>query len=244
MRADFFGDTLVGPDHPAVGHRGAEAGVHPEDPRRHHLLVPGVLRARRRQRPGLAQDPGRCSTATSGSSTARRSGPPRPSSPTTSSCWPAPTPTPPSTQGISYLLVPMKQPGVEVRPIKQIDGSAEFNEVFFTDARCPADNVVGGVNNGWKVAMTTLGFERGTSATTGHRRFQRELDAHHRRRPGARGAAPTRGPPGPGPGLVQGQDHADQRLPLPDRRAATAPTTPPPSGPPTRCSGPSTTATS
>ena len=79
--------------------------------------------------------------------------------------------------GISYLLVPMKQPGVEVRPIAQIDGSAEFNEVFFSDARCPKDNVVGGVNNGWKVAMTTLGFERGTSATTGYRRFERELEA-------------------------------------------------------------------
>ncbi len=78
--------------------------------------------------------------------------------------------------GISYLLVPMKQPGVDVRPIAQIDGSAEFNEVFFTGARCPRDNVVGGVNNGWKVAMTTLGFERGTSATTGYRRFARELD--------------------------------------------------------------------
>ncbi len=47
-----------------------------------------------------------------------------------------------------------------------MDGSAEFNEVFFTDVRCPKDNVIGGVNNGWKVAMTTLGFERGTSATT------------------------------------------------------------------------------
>ena len=42
--------------------------------------------------------------------------------------------------------------------------------------RCPKDNVIGGVNNGWKVAMTTLGFERGTSATTGHRRFQKEFD--------------------------------------------------------------------
>jgi alkylation response protein AidB-like acyl-CoA dehydrogenase len=78
--------------------------------------------------------------------------------------------------GISYLLVPMRQEGVEVRPIKQIDGSAEFNEVFFNNARAPRDNVVGGVNNGWKVAMTTLGFERGTSATTSHRRFQKELD--------------------------------------------------------------------
>jgi alkylation response protein AidB-like acyl-CoA dehydrogenase len=65
---------------------------------------------------------------------------------------------------------------VEVRPIVQPDGSAEFNEVFFTDVRCPKDNVVGGVNNGWKVAMTTLGFERGSSATTSHRRFAKELD--------------------------------------------------------------------
>jgi hypothetical protein len=85
-------------------------------------------------------------------------------------------PDAPKHAGISYLLVPMKQDGVEVRPIEQIDGSAEFNEVFFTNVRCPTDNVIGGVNNGWKVAMTTLGFERGTSATTGHRRFQKEFD--------------------------------------------------------------------
>ena len=85
-------------------------------------------------------------------------------------------PEAPKHAGISYLLVPMKQDGVEVRPIEQIDGLAEFNEVFFTNVRCPADNVIGGVNNGWKVAMTTLGFERGTSATTGYRRFQREFD--------------------------------------------------------------------
>ncbi|HEY1828473.1 MAG TPA: acyl-CoA dehydrogenase family protein [Acidimicrobiales bacterium] len=85
-------------------------------------------------------------------------------------------PDAPKHAGISYLLVPMRQPGVEVRPIEQVDGSSEFNEVFFTNVRCPKENVVGGVNNGWKVAMTTLGFERGTSATTGHRRFQKEFD--------------------------------------------------------------------
>jgi len=76
--------------------------------------------------------------------------------------------------GISYLLVPMDQPGVEVRPITQPDGTAEFNEVWFTNARCPKENVVGGLNNGWKVANDTLGFERGMSATTGHRRFEAE----------------------------------------------------------------------
>jgi alkylation response protein AidB-like acyl-CoA dehydrogenase len=85
-------------------------------------------------------------------------------------------PDAPKHKGISYLLCPMDQPGVEVRPINQIDGAAEFAEVFFTDARCPADNVVGGLNNGWAVAMTTLGFERGSSATTGHRRFETELN--------------------------------------------------------------------
>ncbi len=85
-------------------------------------------------------------------------------------------PEAPKHQGISYLLVEMRQPGIEVRPIRQIDGTAEFNEVFFTNARCPKDNVVGGVDNGWKVAMTTLGFERGASSTTGHRRFMKELD--------------------------------------------------------------------
>lgn len=77
--------------------------------------------------------------------------------------------------GISYLLVPMKQEGVEVRGIVQPDGTDEFNEVFFTNARCPKENVVGGVNNGWKVANDTLGFERGMSATTGFRRFAEEL---------------------------------------------------------------------
>ena len=76
--------------------------------------------------------------------------------------------------GISYLLVPMDQPGVEVRGIVQPDGTAEFNEVFFSDARCPIDNVVGGLNNGWKVANDTLTFERGMSATTGYRRFAEE----------------------------------------------------------------------
>lgn len=85
-------------------------------------------------------------------------------------------PDAPKHKGISYLLVPMQQPGVEVRGIVQPDGTAEFCEVFFTDARCPKDNVVGGVNNGWKVANSTLAFERGMSATTGYRRFQEEYN--------------------------------------------------------------------
>lgn len=78
--------------------------------------------------------------------------------------------------GISYLLVPMRQEGIEVRGIVQPDGTAEFNEVFFTNARCPKENVVGGVNGGWTVANSTLSHERGMSATTGYRRFQQEYE--------------------------------------------------------------------
>jgi alkylation response protein AidB-like acyl-CoA dehydrogenase len=62
--------------------------------------------------------------------------------------------------GLSYLLVDMKQPGIEVRPLRQIDGGAEFNEVFFTDARTPADWIVGARGEGWSVANTTLKHER------------------------------------------------------------------------------------
>jgi alkylation response protein AidB-like acyl-CoA dehydrogenase len=67
----------------------------------------------------------------------------------------------PRHRGISYLLVPMDQPGVEIRPIEQITGDSEFNEVFFDEARTRADLVVGEVNGGWRVAMGTLAFERG-----------------------------------------------------------------------------------
>ena len=76
--------------------------------------------------------------------------------------------------GISYLLVPLKQPGVEVRQIPQPDGRCGFNEVFLDGAICPAENVLGGVGNGWAVAMGTLGFERGVSATASHHRYRAE----------------------------------------------------------------------
>lgn len=78
-------------------------------------------------------------------------------------------------KGLSYLLVPMDQPGVEVRPLKQMTGGAEFNEVFFDDARTAKANVLGPVGEGWKVAMATLGFERGTAFLSQQRMFEREL---------------------------------------------------------------------
>jgi alkylation response protein AidB-like acyl-CoA dehydrogenase len=82
----------------------------------------------------------------------------------------------PKHKGISFLLVPMDQAGVEVRPIKMMTGASEFNEVFFTDARCPKDHLVGGVGNGWAVAMTLLGYERGEAAATMPIMFRTELD--------------------------------------------------------------------
>ena len=85
-------------------------------------------------------------------------------------------PEAPKHKGITFLLVDMRQPGVEVRPIQMISGESEFNEVFYSDATCPEDNVVGGVNNGWAVAMTLLGYERGEAAATLPIRFQGELD--------------------------------------------------------------------
>ena len=65
-------------------------------------------------------------------------------------------------QGLSYLIVDMHSPGIEVRPLRQITGEAEFNEIFFTGVRVPIENVLGDVGGGWQVAMTTLLHERGT----------------------------------------------------------------------------------
>jgi alkylation response protein AidB-like acyl-CoA dehydrogenase len=70
----------------------------------------------------------------------------------------------------------MKQDGIQIRPIKQMSGAAEFAEVFFDGARASRDHVVGGVNNGWKVAMGTLAFERGTSTLGQQYLFQQELE--------------------------------------------------------------------
>jgi len=83
----------------------------------------------------------------------------------------------PKHKGISFLLVPIKQPGVEMRPITNIGRQDHFNEVFFTDAVCPKDNVLGGLNNGWAVGNTLLGYERGVGATTTSLRYRAELDS-------------------------------------------------------------------
>jgi alkylation response protein AidB-like acyl-CoA dehydrogenase len=80
-------------------------------------------------------------------------------------------------RGLSYLLVPMSQPGIEVRPIVQLTGTSEFNEVFFDDARAATADIVGAPGDGWRVAMATLGVERGVSTFGQQMSFQREFEA-------------------------------------------------------------------
>ena len=80
----------------------------------------------------------------------------------------------PKHQGLSYFVLDMHQEGVEVRPLKQMNGHASFNQVFFTDAIVPADNLVSTVGNGWQVAITTLMHER--RGADGLRGVQRERD--------------------------------------------------------------------
>ena len=82
----------------------------------------------------------------------------------------------PKQAGISYLLVPMDAPGIEIRPILQITGDSEFSEVFYNGVRTAKENVVGPVNGGWKVANATLAFERGASTLGQQMLFQNELD--------------------------------------------------------------------
>ena len=78
--------------------------------------------------------------------------------------------------GLSYLLVPMRQPGVTVRPIRQLTGTSEFNEVFFDGARTDRGNVVGAPGDGWRVAKATLAIERGVATLGQQVGFRRELD--------------------------------------------------------------------
>ncbi len=175
MRADFFGDTLVGP---TILQWGTDE--------QKHEFIPGILEGRIAWCQGFSE-PNSGSDLASLKTSAVLDGDEWVIN--GQKVWTTQAqhadyvfllartdPSAPQHAGISYLLVPMHQPGVDVRPITQVDGTAEFNEVFFTDARCPKGNVVGGVNNGWKVAMTTLGFERGSSSTTGYRRFLKEWE--------------------------------------------------------------------
>jgi len=86
-------------------------------------------------------------------------------------------PNAPRHKGISYVLIPMTGNGVRVEPIRMLTGDRGFNQVFFTGSRAPLFHVIGDLNEGWNVAMTTLGAERAGDATTQYLGYQRELFA-------------------------------------------------------------------
>ena len=96
-------------------------------------------------------------------------------------------PDAPAHKGLSYVLVPMDQPGVSVRPLKQMTGTAEFNEVFFDEARTAAVNVVGAPGDGWRIAKATLAIERGAAMLGQQVGFRRDFEdlAEAARRSGA-----------------------------------------------------------
>jgi alkylation response protein AidB-like acyl-CoA dehydrogenase len=95
-------------------------------------------------------------------------------------------------RGLSYLLVDMHTPGIEVRPLRQITGDPEFNEIFFTDVRVPRDSILGGPGDGWAVAMTTLLHERATLGVALTARLENEMHKAQAllARPGADGVRP------------------------------------------------------
>jgi alkylation response protein AidB-like acyl-CoA dehydrogenase len=80
-------------------------------------------------------------------------------------------PAAPKHQGLTWVICDMRSPGIEVRPIESIDREREFCEVFYDEVRIPLSNVVGGLNDGWRAAMSTLSFERGTAFTAGQVRL-------------------------------------------------------------------------
>ena len=156
-------------------------------------LVPAVQRARQRLRPRRRHHPRRASRTAAGSSTARRSGPPAPTTPTGACCSARTDWDVPKHQGLTYFVLDMRQPGVEVQPLRQMNGHASFNQVFFTDAEVPPEHLVGELGGGWAVATTTLMHERRGADGVG---------AARRRRAGRRAqraASTTRSAPRPPP---------------------------------------------
>ena len=163
------------------GQRGAEEAL----PAAHrHRATSGGARAipsRARAPTSPRSDARPCATATTTSSTARRPGPRSRSTPTGSSAWCAPIPPAKQQEGISFLLIDMKTPGVTVRPIITIDGGHEVNEVFLDNVKVPVENLIGEENEGWTYAKFLLGNERTrhrrASALQGRRRPLKELAA-------------------------------------------------------------------
>ena len=122
-------------------------------------------------------------------------------------------PAAPKHKGLTVMLVDMKSPGVDVRPLRQMTGETEFNEVFFRDVRIPVANVVGKVNQGWDVAMGTLMHERGTFGAGLQIIYKRNMDrltelAHSTQRNGAPSGEGSDHPAEAGAVLRRNRSHA------------------------------------
>ena len=140
---------------------------------------------------------GRSATATSGSSTARRCGPRAARSPTWACSSPAPTPTCPSTRASPASRIDMHQPGVEVRPLREMTGRAHVQRgVPRPTPACPTTRIIGDLNNGWAVANTTLAYERSRPRRRRRRRGAGGGHRRHDRRP-PRASGPATSSPSP-----------------------------------------------
>ena len=158
-----IGVNLVGPTLLARGTPEQQARWLPKILDADGAVVPAVQRAERGQRPREPRRRARRAPTAAGCSTGRRCGRATRSSPTGACASPAPIPTRRSNKGISYLVVDMRAPGVEVRPLRQITDETDFNEVFFSDVFVPEDRIIGPENEGWQVANPTLTHERGVN---------------------------------------------------------------------------------
>ena len=145
------GLSLVGPTLDGARHRGATAAVDPADPRRRRRLVPAVQRTRRGQRPRQPHDARREARRRLRRERAEGVVVVRGRSRTGPSRWCAPTRTRPTIAGISMLAIPMTANGVDIRPLRQITGKSEFNEVFLDDVEVPVENLIGPEHEGWRV---------------------------------------------------------------------------------------------
>ena len=190
----------VRPDPAGIRLRGAETGAisRPSSAARSAGARASPSRARAPTSPRCR--PSARTRATTGWSTARRSGPAARSGPTGASAWCARTRRK-KHEGISFLLIDMKSPGIEVRPIRLISGNSPFCETFFTDVKVPKENLVGPLGGGWAIAKRLLQHERSgpgrrrrhgrprrplrrTGEQAGHRlRWRRRRGAHRRSGP-------------------------------------------------------------
>ena len=187
-------DRPRGNGHPEVRHRGAEARPPAGDARGRAGVVPALQRAWRRQRPRIALDAAPSATASDGSSTARRYGRAAGATRDWGILMARTDPDAPKHKGISFFLMDMALPGIEVRPLRQMTGEAEFDEVFFTDVEMPIDALIGPENEGWMVGMATLTSERGHigASIIGLERRLEQIAALGDRRPRRRRPRPSR----------------------------------------------------